>query len=190
MWQSRMSGNLARNLCVAIEPLFELQSVGRGFPSLVMYLKCCLWQHAVFLAGMLHTGIPFGRDPFVSLLIQRGVIPDHARPEQQQQQPLQDTVPLQLARMADMGGGAAAPTPAPSTHCPATTSSSPAAPAATPTPIPSTHCPVTTSSSPAAPAAAPTRPRPHHRRTTPRPRAPHRRCQRQGGGAQRGRGGR
>lgn len=80
-----MSGNLARNLCVAIEPLFELQSVGRGFPSLVMYLKGCLWQHVVFLTGMLHTGIPFGRDPFVFLLIQRGVIPDHARPEQQQQ---------------------------------------------------------------------------------------------------------
>nr|CAE05466.3 OSJNBa0006A01.2 [Oryza sativa Japonica Group]CAH68543.2 OSJNBa0009P12.22 [Oryza sativa Japonica Group] len=52
------------------------------------------------------------------LLIQRGVIPDHARPEQQQQ-PVQDTVPLQHARMVDMGGGVMAPMPAPSTHYPA-----------------------------------------------------------------------
>ncbi|EEE61592.1 hypothetical protein OsJ_15987 [Oryza sativa Japonica Group] len=48
----------------------------------------------------------------------RGVIPDHARPEQQQQ-PVQDTVPLQHARMVDMGGGVMAPMPAPSTHYPA-----------------------------------------------------------------------
>lgn len=58
---------------------------------------------------------------FVSLLIQRGAIPDHARPEQQQ--PLQE--PLQCARMVDMGSSVAAPTPALSTHCPATASSSP-----------------------------------------------------------------
>lgn len=59
---------------------------------------------------------------FVPLLIQRGAIPDHACPEQQQQ-PLQE--PLQCARMADMGSGVAAPTPALSTHCPAIASSSP-----------------------------------------------------------------
>uniref|UniRef100_A0A0D9ZXL5 Uncharacterized protein n=1 Tax=Oryza glumipatula TaxID=40148 RepID=A0A0D9ZXL5_9ORYZ len=64
--------------------------------------------------------------------------------------------------MADMGGSAT-PIPASSTHCPATTSSSSAAPAAVPTPAPSTHCPATASSSPAVPALA------------------------QGGGAQRGR---
>ncbi|EEE65615.1 hypothetical protein OsJ_21172 [Oryza sativa Japonica Group] len=38
--------------------------------------------------------------------------------------------------MADMGGGAAAPTPAPSTHYPATVSSSAATPAVAPTPTP------------------------------------------------------
>lgn len=54
--------------------------------------------------GMLRTGIPSGRDPFIPLLIQIVAIPDHARPEQQQQ-PLQDTVPLQRARMADIGSG-------------------------------------------------------------------------------------
>ncbi|BAS81136.1 Os02g0773000 [Oryza sativa Japonica Group] len=54
---------------------------------------------------MLRTGIPSGRDPFIPLLIQIVAIPDHARPEQQQQ-PLQDTVPLQRARMADIGSGA------------------------------------------------------------------------------------
>uniref|UniRef100_A0A0E0H3V9 Uncharacterized protein n=2 Tax=Oryza TaxID=4527 RepID=A0A0E0H3V9_ORYNI len=41
------------------------------------------------------------RNPVLTglLLIQRGEIPDHGRPEQQQQLPVQDTVPLQHARM-------------------------------------------------------------------------------------------
>uniref|UniRef100_A0A0E0PCB5 Uncharacterized protein n=1 Tax=Oryza rufipogon TaxID=4529 RepID=A0A0E0PCB5_ORYRU len=54
------------------------------------------------------------------------------------------------ACMADMGGGAVAPTPTPLTHYPATASSSPVAPAVAPTPAPSTHCATTASLSPAA----------------------------------------